>query len=123
VADGLAVGAILALYVRRPQCSRRDLKKVSAAALGLAVLIALCGAPFGVFSRARLLGASLMLTAAHLFFLALLGFALLLGTSRWSSLVNRPVLRFFGEISYGLYERLLPSRTSLGVTSRSPSCA
>jgi peptidoglycan/LPS O-acetylase OafA/YrhL len=29
--------------------------------------------------------------------------ALLAGTSRWKALVNRPVLQFFGEISYGVY--------------------
>jgi hypothetical protein len=27
---------------------------------------------------------------------------LVLGTGRWERVVNRPVLQFFGEISYGL---------------------
>src|SRR5207244_838912 len=33
----------------------------------------------------------------------LLGIVLLVGTSRWRFLVNRPGLVFFGNISYGLY--------------------
>jgi peptidoglycan/LPS O-acetylase OafA/YrhL len=103
VADGLAFGAILALYVRRPQCSRRELQKFSTAALGLTAFMALLGSPFGIFTRTRFLGATLMLTAAHLFFMAILGFALLLGTSQWSFLADRPILKFFGGISYGLY--------------------
>ena len=103
VADGLAMGAILAVYVRGPQCTRKDFALVSAAALGLAVLMIAVGVPFGILSRVRLLGASLLLTAAHLFFAGLLGMTLLVGTSRWSKVVNRPVLQFFGEISYGLY--------------------
>lgn len=39
----------------------------------------------------------------NLFFTGALGVTLLVGTSRWQSLVRRPVLQFFGEISYGLY--------------------
>jgi peptidoglycan/LPS O-acetylase OafA/YrhL len=103
VADGLAMGCILAVYVRRPQFSRRGLKRFCAAALGLCAMMALFGFPFGILSRLRLLGATFMLTAAHLLFLAVLGFTLLLGTSGWSFLVDRPILKFFGKISYGLY--------------------
>ena len=103
VADGLAMGAMLAVFVRRPQCTREALSRVSIAAMGLAVLMLAAGAPFGILSRIRLLGSSLLLTAAHLFFAGLLGMTLLLGTGRWKTVVNRPVLQFFGEVSYGLY--------------------
>jgi peptidoglycan/LPS O-acetylase OafA/YrhL len=68
VADGLAIGAILALYARRPQFPRRSLERLSAAALGLTALLALSGSHFGVFTRTRFLGATFMLTAAHFFF-------------------------------------------------------
>jgi peptidoglycan/LPS O-acetylase OafA/YrhL len=33
----------------------------------------------------------------------MVAWALLAGTSRWKTVVNRPVLQFFGEISYGVY--------------------
>jgi peptidoglycan/LPS O-acetylase OafA/YrhL len=97
------MGAILAIFVRQPKFSRRALAQLSAAAVGATALLALFGAPFGILSRLKPLGATLMLTAAHLFFLSLIGFTLLVGTSEWSLLVDRPVLRFFGKISYGLY--------------------
>lgn len=103
VADGLAMGAILALYVRRPQCSRRDLLSFSLKAISLAAVIVLCGFRFGIFTRTRLIGGTCMLTAAHLFFMAVLGFVLLIGTSGWAIVINRPILQFFGKISYGLY--------------------
>lgn len=39
----------------------------------------------------------------HLLFLSVLGSFLILGTSGWKYLVHLKFLRFFGEISYGLY--------------------
>jgi hypothetical protein len=72
VADGLAMGAILAaVYVRQPQCTRESLARVSIGAMALAVLIFAAGASFGILSRIQMLGASLLLTAAHLFFTGL----------------------------------------------------
>jgi peptidoglycan/LPS O-acetylase OafA/YrhL len=49
------------------------------------------------------LGASLRWTLFNVLFTGTLGAALLLGASRWAQIVQRPVLQFFGEISYGLY--------------------
>jgi peptidoglycan/LPS O-acetylase OafA/YrhL len=43
------------------------------------------------------------LTAVNLFCAGALAATLLLGTSRLKWLVQRPLLRWFGEISYGLY--------------------
>jgi peptidoglycan/LPS O-acetylase OafA/YrhL len=42
-------------------------------------------------------------TALNLLFAGSIALALLIGTSRWKALVNRPVLQFFGDISYGVY--------------------
>jgi peptidoglycan/LPS O-acetylase OafA/YrhL len=39
----------------------------------------------------------------NILFTGVVGLALVVGTSRWRSLVNRPVLQFLGEISYGIY--------------------
>jgi len=49
------------------------------------------------------LGASLRWTLFNVLFTGMLGTALLLGASGWARIVRRPVLQFFGEISYGLY--------------------
>jgi peptidoglycan/LPS O-acetylase OafA/YrhL len=61
------------------------------------------GYPFGIFRAGRFLGLTLRETALNLFFAGTVALALLAGTSRWKALVNRPVLQFFGEISYGVY--------------------
>src|SRR5260370_7878076 len=103
VADGLATGAMLALFVRIPGFTRRNLAQLSGGAIALTVVLLVGGAPWGMLTRRRFLGAMLMLSASHFLFLGLIGLSLLAGTSRWSWIVNRPILRFFGNISFGLY--------------------
>jgi peptidoglycan/LPS O-acetylase OafA/YrhL len=61
------------------------------------------GYPFGIFFASRFLGVTLRETALNLFFTGTVALALLAGTSRWRWVVNRRVLQFFGEISYGVY--------------------
>jgi peptidoglycan/LPS O-acetylase OafA/YrhL len=46
---------------------------------------------------------ALSATAVNLASLGLLSCMLLLGTSNWHFLVDRPILKFLGYISYGLY--------------------
>ena len=103
VADGLAMGSILAMALRQPQVTRKRLSLLVFMVIGIAASMALFGARYGILTQRRLLGASLLLTVAQLFFLGALGLTLLLGTSGWKGLVNVRVLQFFGEISYGLY--------------------
>jgi len=103
VADGVATGAMLALFVRIPGFTRRNLAQLSGGAIALTVVLLAGGAPWGMLTRRRILGAMLMLSASHFLFLGLIGLSLLAGTSRWSWIVNRPILRFFGNVSYGLY--------------------
>jgi peptidoglycan/LPS O-acetylase OafA/YrhL len=61
------------------------------------------GYPIGIFRAGSFLRTTLMVTALNFFFAGSVALALLVGTSRWKALVNRPVLQFFGEISYGVY--------------------
>jgi peptidoglycan/LPS O-acetylase OafA/YrhL len=103
VADGLAMGSMLAMALRLPQFTRKRLSLLVVAVIGMAASMALFGARFGILTQRRLLGASLLLTVAQLFFLGVLGLTLLLGTSAWKGLVNVRLLQFFGDISYGLY--------------------
>jgi peptidoglycan/LPS O-acetylase OafA/YrhL len=103
VADGLAMGAILAMVVRLPQFTRKNLVSFVVVVVGVAASMALLGAPYGILTQRRLLGASLLLTMAQLFFLGALGLTLFLGTGKWRELVCIRILRFYGEISYGLY--------------------
>jgi len=103
VADGLATGALLAALARGPWGTRTRMRIVTAICFAASAMIFGVGYPFGIFRASRFLGASLRETALNLFFAGVVVLALLVGTSRWKPLVNRPVLQFFGEISYGLY--------------------
>ncbi|MFI5096519.1 MAG: acyltransferase family protein [Candidatus Acidiferrales bacterium] len=103
VADGLAMGALLALLVREPWFKRKHLLWFSVGAVFCTLLLLGAGAPFGVLTRREILGAAFVLSAVHLCFVGVLGLFLLAGTSRFAYLVNWRALRFYGEISYGLY--------------------
>jgi len=103
VADGLATGAILAAIARGPWGTRAAMTRVTIALFGASLTMFAAGYPFGIFLARRFLGSTMRVTALNLFFAGTVSFALLVGTSRWKRLVDRPVLRFFGEISYCLY--------------------
>ena len=103
MADGLAAGALLALYCRSPKMKRNGLCIASLLSMGSAVLLLVAGLPFGITLSRTLAGGALRTTVLNLFFVGALAATLLVGTSRWQWLVRRPVLQFFGEISYGLY--------------------
>jgi peptidoglycan/LPS O-acetylase OafA/YrhL len=82
------------------------MKWFSALCITASLLLIALGARFGTLSPVpptTLLGASLRSTLFNVLFTGMLGTALLLGASGWAHIVRRPVLQFFGEISYGLY--------------------
>jgi peptidoglycan/LPS O-acetylase OafA/YrhL len=103
VADGLAMGAWLAIYIRKPQFTRQRLLGISAGALGLAASATFACASLGILTRGRLLGAALQESCGDLAFVGVLGCVLLVGTSRWKQFVQWSVFKFYGDISYGLY--------------------
>ena len=102
VADGLATGSLLAVLLRTP-IQRRQVVKLCALLLTVAPMLAVAGTPFGILTRQRLLGAALQYTLINVFFAGFLLLFLLLGTGSRKHYVARPVLQFFGYISYGLY--------------------
>ena len=95
--DGLALGALLAIWLRQPWFHRIQLSRIALPLLiaGVALFVLVSGHPFAgaVFSSA----------VCNLASAGLLSCMLLVGTSRWSYMVDRPVLKFLGLISYGLY--------------------
>jgi peptidoglycan/LPS O-acetylase OafA/YrhL len=97
-ADALAMGSVLAALLRSRVGTRAGLTKMAVAAFGGAALL---------FAGCRLLphwcDPVLLLTSLNLFCTSALAAALLLGASQFSWVISRPTLRFFGEISYGLY--------------------
>jgi peptidoglycan/LPS O-acetylase OafA/YrhL len=103
VADGLAMGAWLAVLVRKPWLTRERLARISTGALAAAVIASIAFAKFGILTRRRPLGATFQESCGDLAFLGLVGLVLVAGTGRWKTLVRQPFLAFYGEISYGLY--------------------
>jgi peptidoglycan/LPS O-acetylase OafA/YrhL len=103
VVDGLATGATLAAVARGPCGTRSRMWRVAVVFLGSSIMMFGAGYPFGIFLASRLLGLTLRASALNLFFAGSIALALLIGTSRWKAIVNRPVLSFFGDISYGVY--------------------
>ncbi len=101
-ADGLALGAILAAIARGAWGTRTAMKTIMALLLAGSLAMFALGAP-GIFLASHRIGMVLRPTVLNLFFAAVVMLFLLIGTSRWKWLVNRPLLKFFGEISYGVY--------------------
>jgi peptidoglycan/LPS O-acetylase OafA/YrhL len=103
VADGLAAGAVLAALARGPWGTRSHVRTATLICFAASLTMFTVGYPFGIFRVSRFLGFTLRETALNLFFAGTVALALLAGTSRWKVVVNRPLLQFFGEISYGVY--------------------
>jgi peptidoglycan/LPS O-acetylase OafA/YrhL len=95
--DGLALGALLAICLRQPWFRRQQLGQTA-----LPVLLA-GAAAFALVSKYPRVEPALVASACNVASAGLLSCALLLGTSRWSFLVDIPFLKFLGFISYGLY--------------------
>jgi peptidoglycan/LPS O-acetylase OafA/YrhL len=103
VADGLAIGSLLGLLSRSWLADRRRMKRASIFCMAAAVALLAFGTPFGILLSRTQLGGVLRPTALNIFFAGTLGAALLIGTSDLKWIVQRPILQFFGRISYGLY--------------------
>jgi len=103
VADGLAIGSLLGVLSRGWLADRRRMKQASIICMGAGIALLTIGFPFGILLVRTMLGGVLRITALNLFFVGVLGAALLAGTSDLRWLVRWPVLQFFGRISYGLY--------------------
>jgi peptidoglycan/LPS O-acetylase OafA/YrhL len=102
VADGLALGSLLAVVVRSG-LARAQLWRLSGFTVTFGIAAGLLGAPFGILTRNSVLGAAFQHSVIHILFTGMLLVFLLVGTSHWRGWVNIGWLQFFGYISYGLY--------------------
>ena len=102
-ADGLACGVILSILLHEFSRDRKTVFKIACVLLASSLAIWVLGIPLGIMTRQRPLGAALQVVPWHFAFTALLALFLLVGTSRFAAWVRVRSLRFFGEISYGLY--------------------
>ena len=125
--DGLALGALLAIWLRAPSFCRDQLARIAppVAVVSTLAFFLLAGSPWA--------DATVVGSAANLASAGFLSCAMLAGTSRWRFLIDRPILKFFGFISYGLYlvheltfhlsERLLSPQLVRLIASGNPTLA
>jgi peptidoglycan/LPS O-acetylase OafA/YrhL len=99
----LAIGAIVAILVRRPGWDRQQVLRLSILLWTLAILIAVAGYPFRILTRRTPIGEALQHVPWNFAFAGLLGVFLLIGRGEHKSFVTPAFLLFFGQISYGLY--------------------
>ena len=103
VADALAIGSLLGVLSRGPLADRAAMRRYSYVLMAAAIGLFALGTPFGIWQGSSFFGGVFRRTAVNLFYAGTLSVTLLLGTSRFKWIVRRPVLQWFGEISYGLY--------------------
>ena len=95
--DGLSLGALLAIWLRMSSFRRDRLARIA-----LPVMV-LSGAAFLFWVGRPWADATVVKSACNLASAGFLSCMLLVGTSQWRFVIDRPILRFFGFISYGLY--------------------
>ena len=97
-ADGLALGALLAVFARSGWSSRRNLLWLAVWA-GLFAIVMLAAS----VRIPRFMSISLRATCVSYGSFSLVAAVLWLGTGEYRRFVNVPILSFYGFISYGLY--------------------
>ena len=103
VADGLALGALLAIYLRSKKTTRKRVLKTGVFLMGFGVVATAIGIPFGILHLTNAVGAPLQYAFAHIIFAGLIALILFVGTGKWKKIVNIKWMRCLGRISYGLY--------------------
>lgn len=103
MADGLALGALIAMNMRKPGFKRRHMWAVTIFLFALGLLVSFAGLPFGITTRMSAVGEAFQYVPMNLWFGATLCLFLLIGSGPRKSWVTPRILTFFGEISYGLY--------------------
>ncbi len=101
--DGLACGALVAIWLRRSAVSRKDFAKWGTILLGGSLVAWCVGVPLGILSRQGWVGAAFQMTVLNAGLTGILGLVLLAGSGEYHRLVENRFLQFLGYISYGLY--------------------
>ena len=101
--DGLAAGALLALFIRSAWYSDKRLWKLGLSCIAGAAILAVGGLPFGIYTRKRLAGDALLFTFCAVLFTGLMAVVLGKRIHLVNILMRSRVLRRCGELSYFLY--------------------
>ncbi len=102
IADNLAMGALVAIFVRSRHATLRNAVRLGLAIIAAGVACLFIGIPFGILHRTNVFGAALQTVPWNFIFTGTLLLLLGLRSPLFSGPYTAP-LRFLGYISYGLY--------------------
>lgn len=101
--DGLATGALIALWVRSGSFSRTASRKAAGALLGALIVITVAGYPFGMMNKFTVAATSLRYTQAYLFYAACFVLILAYQGTFWTAALRWKFMQVSGALSYCLY--------------------
>jgi peptidoglycan/LPS O-acetylase OafA/YrhL len=97
--DGLALGALLAIWIRSSNASPRNNYRLACLLLAASVLLTIAGIPFGVLQAKTVLGTAVRFTQAQVWFAGFLLIVLTLQGSRLTAIFRSPLMRLSGALS------------------------
>jgi peptidoglycan/LPS O-acetylase OafA/YrhL len=101
--DGLALGAFVAVLVRRDGWGRRRVLQLAFLLGASSVLIVLLGYPYGILTRMTAVGDALQYVPWNFASCAMIVTFILIGSGPYRRFVTPVPIIFLGIISYGLY--------------------
>jgi len=101
--DGLALGAILAIWVRSSFYSRSNAWKLAGALAGLSIVVTAVGLPFGIMGTKSIASSALRYTQAQLFFAAFMTLALAYRATPFTAILRTRFAKVTADLSYCIY--------------------
>lgn len=101
--DGLALGSLMAIWIRSTYATPSNYFRFSALLAGLAIVVTIIGTPFGVLQTRSVVGTALRFTQAQLCFASFLVVSLALQGKRLTGVLRTSLARVSGALSYCLY--------------------
>jgi len=101
--DGLALGAILAIWVRSRYYSRSSAWAVAGLLIGTSCLILVVGRPYGIMGTKTVAGTAFHYTQAQFIFAGLMALALAYRGSKFTAFLRCRPARITADLSYCIY--------------------
>ena len=101
--DGLALGAMLAIWVRSHYYSRTSAWALAGLLLGTSCLILIVGRPYGILGTKTVAGATFHYTQAEFGFAGLMALALAYRGSKFTAFLRCRPARITADLSYCIY--------------------
>ena len=101
--DGLALGAILAIWMRSEYFDRKWVWRLAGFLVGFSALITVIGLPFGIMGTKSVAAAALRYTQAQFVFAAAMALALAYRGTKFTAILRTRFTKVVADLSYCLY--------------------